>query len=97
MNNKINKIVKIISNPKMFVFTIIWLMVLVFFGTIEQKYIGLFAAQNKYFLSTIIWFYALPLPGGLLTMSILSINLFRSTFISVHVCIFKFKFKSFYS
>ena len=76
MNNKINKIVKIISNPKMFVFTIIWLMVLVFFGTIEQKDIGLFAAQNKYFLSTIIWFYVLPLPGGLLTMSILSINLF---------------------
>ena len=71
-----NKIIKIISNPKIFVFTIIWLMVLVFFGTIEQKDIGLFASQKKYFTSMILWLYNIPLPGGLLTMSILSINLF---------------------
>ena len=71
-----NKIIKIISNPKIFVFTIIWLMVLVFFGTIEQKDIGLFASQKKYFTSIILWLYNIPLPGGLLTMSILSINLF---------------------
>ena len=71
-----NKIIKIISNPKIFVFTIIWLMVLVFFGTIEQKDIGLFASQKKYFTSIILWFYNIPLPGGLLTMIILSINLF---------------------
>ena len=67
---------KIMSNPRIFVFTIIWLMVLVFFGTIAQKDIGLFAAQNKYFSSIVIWIYGfLPLPGGLLTMTILFINL----------------------
>ena len=51
-------------------------MILVFFGTIAQKDIGLFAAQNKYFSSIVIWTYGfLPLPGGLLTMTILFINL----------------------
>ena len=70
------KLIRIISNPKVFVFTNIWLMVLVFIGTIEQKDIGLFAAQNKYFSSTLIWFYGIPLPGGLLTMLVLSLNLF---------------------
>ena len=46
-------IIKKISNPKIFVFTIIWLMILVFIGTIAQKDIGLFAAQIKYFSSVI--------------------------------------------
>jgi len=64
-----------LSDPKIFVITIIWLIVLVFFGTIEQKYIGLYAAQNKYFSSLILWIWYFPLPGGMLTMFILSINL----------------------
>lgn len=64
-----------LSNPKIFVITIIWLMVLVFFGTVEQKYIGLYAAQNKYFSSLILWVWYFPLPGGMLTMFILTINL----------------------
>ena len=64
-----------ISNPKFFVITIIWLMVLIFFGTIEQKYIGLYAAQNKYFSSIILWLWYFPLPGGMLTMFVLAINL----------------------
>ena len=64
-----------LSDPKIFVITIIWLMVLVFFGTIEQKYIGLYAAQNKYFSSLILWIWYFPLPGGMLTMCFLTINL----------------------
>tara|TARA_Y100001970_G_scaffold268272_1_gene359331 strand:- start:2845 stop:3957 length:1113 start_codon:yes stop_codon:yes gene_type:complete len=78
---KINqKMIKLISNPKIFVFTIIWLMVLVTVGTVDQKNIGLFEAQNKYFSSIIIWFYSIPLPGGGLTMAILAINLFSFFF-----------------
>lgn len=75
MEFSFKKIIKIVSNPKVFVFTIIWLMILVFIGTIEQKDIGLFAAQNKYFSSLVIWVYSIPLPGGLLTMTILCVNL----------------------
>lgn len=74
------KIIKIISNPKIFVFTNIWLMVLVFIGTVEQKDIGLFAAQIKYFSSSFVWFYGIPFPGGLLTMTVLSLNLFSFFF-----------------
>ena len=64
-----------ISNPKFFVIIIIWLMVLIFVGTIEQKYIGLYASQNKYFFSIILWLWYFPLPGGMLTMFVLAINL----------------------
>ena len=72
--------IKFISNPRIFVITIIWLMFLVVIGTIAQRDIGLFQAQKKYFTSLLLWleiggFNILPLPGGLLTMSILFINL----------------------
>ena len=85
MNVYIARIIKLISNPKIFVFTIIWMMILVFMGTIAQKNIGLFAAQNKYFSSLILWLHIsdgtvnipiIPVPGGMLTMTILFINLF---------------------
>ena len=71
---------KKLSSPRIFVFTIIWLMFLVFIGTIAQRDIGLFQAQQKYFSSLLLWFeiggfQILPLPGGLLTMIILFVNL----------------------
>ena len=50
-------------------------MVLVVLGTLAQKDMGLFAAQNKYFSSWFIWFYFLPMPGGRFTLFIISINL----------------------
>jgi len=55
-------------------------MILVFFGTIAQRDMGLFQAQQKYFSSILLWLEisglkVLPLPGGLLTMSILFISL----------------------
>ena len=44
---------KIIGSPRIFVFTVMWMIVLVFVGTIVQKDIGLYAAQQQYFSS---WF-----------------------------------------
>ena len=41
-----------ISSPKIFVYTVLWLMILVFFGTLAQKDIGLYASQMKYFSSS---------------------------------------------
>ena len=60
--------IKFISNPRIFVITIIWLMFLVVIGTIAQRDIGLFQAQKKYFTSLLLWleiggFNILPLPG----------------------------------
>jgi len=64
-----------LSDPRIFVITIIWLMVLVFVGTVDQKYIGLYQSQKKYFSSMILWLWYIPLPGGLLTMLLLTSNL----------------------
>ena len=49
-----NKIIKIVSSPQIFVYTIIWLMVLVVLGTLAQRDIGLYASQQKYFSATIV-------------------------------------------
>ena len=75
MKNICINIINKISNPKIFVIIISWMIILVFIGTISQKYIGLYASQNKYFFSKILWFGYLPLPGGLTTMILMSINL----------------------
>ena len=66
---------KILKTPKLFVFTMIWMMVLVIFGTIAQKDMGLFAVQEKYFSSWILWVWYFPLPGARPTMLLMFINL----------------------
>ena len=77
----IRNIYKAISSPKIFVYTVLWLMVLVFFGTLAQKDIGLYASQMKYFSSFYFLFYDfIPLPGGRLTLTLMTINLGTSLF-----------------
>ncbi len=70
-----NKFIEKISNPKIFVFTIMWMMVLVFFGTIAQRDMGLYYAQQKYFSNWITWFWIFPTPGGRLTMLVMFVNM----------------------
>ena len=69
-----------LSNPKIFVYTIIWMMVLVFLGTIAQKNMGLYAAQQKYFSNWIAWFGFIPTPGGRLTMLVMFLNMIALLF-----------------
>ncbi len=77
----IKRLLQIITSPQVFVYTLIWLMILVFFGTITQKDIGLYAAQLKYFSSYyFIFLDVIPLPGGRLVLIIMTINLFSSFF-----------------
>jgi hypothetical protein len=76
-----NTIYSILSSPKIFVYTVLWLMVLVFFGTLAQKDIGLYASQMKYFSSFYFLFYDyIPLPGGRITLTLMTINLGTSLF-----------------
>ena len=76
-------IIRRLGNPKIFVFTIIWMMILVFVGTIAQRDMGLYYAQEKYFSNWLAWFGSVPVPGGRLTMLIMFLNmmslLFRHT------------------
>ena len=53
----------ILKSPKIFIYTIIWMMVLVIIGTLAQRNMGLFSVQEKYFSS---WFFTVlyfPVPG----------------------------------
>ena len=79
--NYLDKFLKIIMSPKVFSYTLIWLIILVFFGTIAQKNIGLYASQMKYFSSYYFLFLGfIPLPGGRLVLLLMTVNLFSSMF-----------------
>jgi hypothetical protein len=69
------KWVKALYSPKVFFFCLIWLCILLFWGTVDQKYIGLYQAQEKYFSSMLIWLGPFPIPGGRITLIIITINL----------------------
>ncbi len=75
MNNNIKTYTNKIGSPKIFVYLIIWLMILTFFGTIAQKDLGLYLVQLDYFSSWIKWFGFVPTPSAKLTMFLMSINL----------------------
>ena len=68
------RIVQLLAHTKLFVFSILWLIVLVVAGTLAQPSIGLYLAQQKYFASWIFWSGPLPLPGGRLTMAVVFVN-----------------------
>ena len=76
MDFSFRRYIKTIGSPKIFVYTVIWMMVLVFIGTVVQKDVGLYAAQKKYFSSWFIMLFGLiPLPSGKLTMLVMFLNL----------------------
>lgn len=65
----------VLHSPTIFFYCSIWLGVLLIWGTVAQKDIGLYLAQLKFFSSWIVWLGFMPLPGGRLTMTIVVINL----------------------
>lgn len=75
----IGKNAKRLSQPDIFFYCGLWMLVLLFCGTIEQKYIGLWQAQSKYFSSFFFLFYGLPLPAGWTTMGVILISLTLKT------------------
>jgi len=64
-----------LAQPSTVFYTLIWLMILLVVGTIAQKYIGLYRAQEMFFFSTILWLGPVPLPGGLTTMAFFTLSL----------------------
>ena len=71
----INNIIKFLGNPNIFAFSIAWMIVLVIVGTIAQRDIGLYQAQQLFFSNWIGWFGFIPFPSGRLLMFIVSFNL----------------------
>ena len=71
----INKIVKFLGNPNIFVFGIAWMIVLVIIGTVAQRDIGLYQAQQLFFSNWVAWLGFMPVPSG----SSLTFFIFRSS------------------
>jgi hypothetical protein len=75
-----------LGGTEIFFYALLWLMCLLVVGTLAQRYIGLYQAQQHYFSSWWFWVGPMPLPGGYLTMSIITVGLlanfvFRCTWI----------------
>ena len=74
------EIIKALSSPKLFAYSLVWLMVLVVVGTVSQRDIGLFASQQRYFSSYIFLFGPIPLPGGRIVLTLMLTNLISMLF-----------------
>lgn len=72
---KIRKAGLFLAKPHFFFYLLIWLMVILVWGTVAQKDMGLYRAQQKFFSS--FFFSAGPvfLPGGFLTLGLLTLSL----------------------
>lgn len=72
---KINVILKFAAKPHILFYTLPWLMILLVLGTISQKNMGIFDAQQMYFSSWVLFLGPIPLPGGFLTLALIFITL----------------------
>lgn len=73
---------KLFANIKLTVFCLFWLGVLTFWGTVYQVDHGIYQAQHRFFDSLIFFGpFFIPLPGGMLTMGLLFVNLLASFFV----------------
>lgn len=71
----LKKLGSVLGAPALLFYTLPMLIVILVVGTIAQKWVGLHLALETYFYSWIIWKFFLPLPGGLLVMSAITLNL----------------------
>lgn len=69
------KVLRKLASPAILFYTLPWLMVLLTIGTISQKYLGLYAAQNLFFSGWLVWLGPVPLPGTYLTLGIITLCL----------------------
>ncbi len=80
----IPRILKQLASLKLTVVCLLFLVVLVFWGTVYQADHGLYQAQQKFFYS---WFFLafgfLPVPGTVLVLFTLTINLVASVFFRI--------------
>lgn len=64
-----------IAGPHIIYWVMPWFMVLLVIATIEQKNIGLYDSVQIYLYNFIVWFGFIPLPGGGVTLALITISL----------------------
>lgn len=69
--DNIRKIARNFASPSIVFWTLPWLIVLLFLGTIAQKHMGIYDVTKIYFSSLIFWIGPIPTPGGLTTIGVL--------------------------
>lgn len=64
-----------LARPDLLFWTLPYLMILIFVGTIAQKSMGLYEAQKMFFSSFWFFWYGVPLPGGYSVLAFMTLNL----------------------
>jgi len=82
MLHNLKKISDFLSRPILLFYSLFWLMVLLVIGTVAQKNMGLYEAQHLYFSSLFFWWRGIPLPGGGLTLSLITVNITAKLFLN---------------
>ncbi len=75
MLKKLHKFCLRMARPDIMFYTLPWMMLLLIVGTVAQREIGIYQAERLFFSSWVLWVGIIPLPGGLLTLSLIFINL----------------------
>ncbi len=71
----ISQIIHGLARPATVFYVLAWLMVLLVLGTLAQRYVGLYAAQQTFFYSVLWWAGPVPLPGGVPALTVLTLAL----------------------
>ncbi len=77
----VGKVFRFFTSIRLTVFCLLWLAVLTFFGTLYQVDHGIYEAQERFFDSLVFVWGVIPVPGGMLTMGLLFLNLCASFFV----------------
>ncbi|MCM2322660.1 MAG: cytochrome c biogenesis protein CcsA [Oligoflexia bacterium] len=72
---RVRKPLLFLARTDIFSFAIFWLMCLVVAGTLAQRSIGLYRAQELFFSSFVYWVGYVPLPGGYTTMGVIFVGM----------------------
>jgi ResB-like family len=79
----VHRMGRFVSSPRLAVFTLGWIFLLVVAGTLYQASHGAFDAQQTFFYSWIGRFGPVPFPGAQLAFAVLAANLMGSLFLRI--------------
>ncbi len=68
-------LIRKLGSPAILFFTLPWLMILLIVGTVAQRDMGLYAAQQMFFSAWFVWLGPIPLPGTYLTLGAITLCL----------------------
>jgi len=76
MKKTVLNLIRLLAQARLFAITLLWLMVILVWGTVAEKTDGLYAAQQQFFSSYIIWlWHIIPLPGLLTVTAVIFVGL----------------------